>query len=139
MGDHAQPVPKCRQLEHPAHYGCFTLVDPALDVPLDAHVVVSEDAPAGDVAGARLAQHGVTRPLPRLLAFQLGRECRQREHHLVDGGVELSFAIVEVEEHAHAGFDDLAEDRAGLVHFAAEARFLAHDQHVERWTRFQGV
>ena len=86
----------------------------------DLDVVVAEHAPAGDVAGLRLPLHRVVGALPRLLALELVGERRQRQHDLVGGGVERPLAVLEVEEHAHAGLHELLERVRRLDRLASE-------------------
>ena len=83
--------------------------------------------------------HRVVRPLPRLLALEFVGERRQRQHDLVGRAVERPLAVLEVEEHPHAGLYELLQRVRGLDRFAAEPRFLGHDEHLERRPRLQRV
>jgi hypothetical protein len=91
------------------------------------------------VPGACLPHHRVGRALPGLLALEFVGEGREAQHDLVRGAVERALAILEVEEHADAGGDDLLERVGRLDRFAAETRFLGHDQRLERRPRLQRV
>ena len=71
------PAPAAHSSKMRRTTAASTVVDAPLDVRAlavgaeDLDVVVAEDAPAGDMAGARLPLHRVVRPLPRLLALEL--------------------------------------------------------------------
>src|SRR5207247_911494 len=56
-----------------------------------------------------------------------------------DGAIECALAVLEVEEHAHAGLDELLQRVGCLDLLAAEPRLLRHDEDLERWPRLQGV
>ena len=63
----------------------------------------------------------------------------KRQHDLVGGTVERPLPILEVEEHAHAGLDELLQRVRRLDRFPAEPRFLRHHEHLERRPRLQRV
>ena len=86
----------------------------------DLDVVVPEDAAAGDVAGPRLAEHGVRGALARLVALHLVGEAGDAHHELVGRGVERALAVLEIEPHAHARGDELLERVGRLDLLAAE-------------------
>jgi hypothetical protein len=113
LGDAHQPLPVGAELEDPAYHGRLRLVDATDDMVAarlavragrreHLDVVVAVDEAAGDLTALGLAPDRVVGPLARLLPLHLGREVREREHHLVHRRVERALAILEVEEHAHA-------------------------------------
>src|SRR2546422_6893081 len=87
----------------------------------------------------RLPEQGVVRALPGLLPLHLRGEVGQREHDLVHRAVERALAVIEVEEDPHAGVYDLHERGGRLDLFAAEARFLGHNEHLERRAGREGI
>jgi hypothetical protein len=132
------PSPEAAQLVDAPDDGGLLRVDGARDVQAlalgrgDDVVGVPVGAAASDVPGTRLAHHRVVRALAGALPLHLGGEVGEAEHHLVHRVVERPLAVVQIEEHAHAGVGDLLEHVGGLDLLAAQARLLGHDQHVER-------
>jgi len=88
---------------------------------LDLDVVVAVRAPAHHVAGPRLAQHRVGRPLPRPLALHLVGEGGHGHQELLGGGVDRALAVLEVQEHADTGLGELLQRVGDLDRLAAEA------------------
>jgi hypothetical protein len=89
--DRAEPLPRGTAVEDAADHDGLGFVDAPLDMeppPLDVDVVVAEHAPAGDVPGPSLPEHGVVGALARLFALEFIGERGQRQHDLV--GVGLS-------------------------------------------------
>src|SRR5207245_7921367 len=77
--------------------------------------------------------------LAGLLPLHLRGEVGQREHGLLYRAVERALAVLEVEEDPHAGVDDLLERVGRRDLLAAEARFLGHDEHLERRAGREGI
>ena len=88
---------------------------------------------------ARLALEGVVCALACLLALELGREVGQGEHDLVERAVQRTLAVLQVEEHADAGLDELLQGVGRLDLLATEPCLFGHDEDLERWPRLQRV
>jgi hypothetical protein len=71
------------------------------------------------------------RPLAGPLALHLVGEGDDGEQHLVSGGVDRAFPVVEVQEHPHAGLAQLLERIGRLDLLPAEAGLFGHDEHLE--------
>jgi hypothetical protein len=72
-------------------------------------VVVPEHPASGEMPRPCLPGHRVVYSQPRLLALELVGECRDGHQQLVGGGVERALTVLQVEEHAHAGRDQLLQ------------------------------
>ena len=100
---------------------------------------VAEHAPARDVAGLRLAEHGIVGPLPRLVPLDLVSECRHRHEELFSRGVQGALAILQVGEDPHPGGDELLQRPRRLDLLAPEAILVHHDQDGEGGPRLERV
>ena len=147
---HAGEAPARRTaLEELTHHGGLLRIDLPRDVlplgtavgPGSGHldVVVTVDAPAGDVPGARLAEEGIMGALLRALPLELARVAGDGEQDLIGGRVEGALAVLEVVEDADAGIEDLLEGVAGLDGLAPQPGLLGHDQHLERGVGLERV
>jgi hypothetical protein len=114
------------------------VVDPALDMAIDADVVVAEHAAAGDVAGSRLALHRLGCPLGNLSPI-LGVHFRTHNAGDVRGKVPvLERRAVLIEPHGHARLRDALQLPEGFVAVAAtEPRGITENQHL-KWRAARG-
>jgi hypothetical protein len=130
LGNPILPNTVSTEAEDPPNNGGLALVDPAFDVRSlagcaeDAEVVVPERSAAVDVPRLGLSKHRIVRALPRFLALEFVGGRRQRQHDLVGGRIERALASLEVEEHAHAGGNELLERVRRFDRFAARGAIL---------------
>jgi hypothetical protein len=87
----------------------------------DLDVVVAVDAAAGDVQRPGLTRHRVVGPLARARALELVGEGGHVHQELVGGGVDRALAVLEVQEHAHAGLRERLERVRHFNRLAPEA------------------
>ena len=64
-------------------------------------------------------------------ALELVGERRQRQHDFVSRGVERPLAVLEVEEHAHAGLHQLLEGVRRFDRLASESALFAHHEYLK--------
>lgn len=77
--------------------------------------------------------------MPGLLALELVGESGERQHDLVGRRVERALAILQVEEDADAGRDELLQRLRRLDRFATEAALFTHNEDLERRPRVERV
>ena len=108
--------------------------------PSDAQVVVAEHAPAGHVAGLRLAHHRLARPLGDLPAEL---RVHLRAHDARDVGREVPIfepRAVLVEPDVDPGLGDALQLAERLIAVApAKARGVPQDEHPEGRTGVDGI
>jgi hypothetical protein len=135
------PAPPARggPLEHLPDDGRLGRVHPALDVAVDADVVVAEHDAARDVPRPSAPQQGVMGPLARLVPFDLGGEVFHRQDDLVRRGGERDHAAVRSPalDDLDARADQLFQDIARLDLLPPDAIAVRDQQRLERGPRFE--
>src|SRR5262249_33448173 len=115
LGDPGEALALCAEgAEAPARGGLLLVyttnhVEPPAGGRAAVDVVVAVDAAAGDMEGARLALERVIGPLARALALELVGVGGDAQEQLVGRRVDRALAVLEVQEHAHAGLGELLE------------------------------